>query len=78
MCKDAARSGLNISFTPSLLDCTVGNLPVTYLGLPLILCHGLKKDSCAALVDKVTAKFNSWNGIKLSLAGRMELVRMQS
>lgn len=58
----------------SIFDCKVGSLPVPYLGLPLC-CHGLKMVSCAPLIDKMAAKLNSWNGLKLSLAGRVELVK---
>ncbi|GAV92916.1 LOW QUALITY PROTEIN: zf-RVT domain-containing protein, partial [Cephalotus follicularis] len=52
---------------------TEGLLPVTYLGVPLITKR-LKVD-CNPLVERITARANSWVSKALSFAGRLQLVK---
>lgn len=54
----------------SLLGMKLGNLPVRYLGVPLI--SGKFKDAvCQPLIDKLTARINFWTSNFLSFAGRL-------
>lgn len=50
-----------------------GNLPVRYLGVPLITSR-LRRKNCLALVDKIVAKAKSWTCRALSFAGRLQLI----
>ncbi|XP_022772119.1 uncharacterized protein LOC111314763 [Durio zibethinus] len=50
----------------------IGTLPVRYLGVPLVSRRLTEKD-CAPLVDKITARINSWATRHLSYAGRLQL-----
>lgn len=50
-----------------------GNLPVRYLGVPLITSR-LRRINCLALVDKIVAKAKSWTCRALSFAGRLQLI----
>ncbi|GAV73101.1 LOW QUALITY PROTEIN: zf-RVT domain-containing protein, partial [Cephalotus follicularis] len=51
-----------------------GLLPVTYLGLPLITKR-ISKVDCNPLVERITARANSWVSKALSFAGRLQLVK---
>ncbi|GAV92825.1 LOW QUALITY PROTEIN: zf-RVT domain-containing protein, partial [Cephalotus follicularis] len=51
-----------------------GQLPVTYLGLPLITKR-LTKSNCSPLVESITARTNAWVNKSLSFAGRLQLVK---
>ncbi|KAI3474506.1 hypothetical protein Pfo_029416 [Paulownia fortunei] len=51
-----------------------GNLPVRYLGVPLITSR-LRANDCKALVDKITARVRSWTNKSLSYAGRVQLAQ---
>ncbi|XP_024011406.1 uncharacterized protein LOC112086667 [Eutrema salsugineum] len=50
-----------------------GELPVRYLGLPL-LTKKMKSLDYAPLIDKIRTRFNSWTARQLSFAGRLQLV----
>jgi hypothetical protein len=50
-----------------------GKLPVRYLGVPLISSR-LRAADCDALLEKITARINSWLSKNLSFAGRLQLV----
>ncbi|GAV80195.1 LOW QUALITY PROTEIN: zf-RVT domain-containing protein, partial [Cephalotus follicularis] len=50
------------------------SLPVTYLGLPLIT-KKLTKVDCIPLVERITARANSWVSKALSFAGCLQLVK---
>lgn len=52
---------------------TIGSLPIRYLGLPL-MSRKLKITEYATLIDKITARFNSWAVKSLSFAGRLQLI----
>ncbi|GAV92754.1 zf-RVT domain-containing protein, partial [Cephalotus follicularis] len=58
----------------SSVQFTEGVLPVTYLGLPLITKR-LSKNDCSPLVERITARANSWVSKSLSFAGRLQLVK---
>lgn len=51
-----------------------GNLPVRYLGVPIISSR-LKRVDCMALTDRITARIQSWTHRFLSFAGRLQLIR---
>ena len=50
-----------------------GNLPMKYLGVPLITTR-LKKIDCDELIRKIGARITSWNSKFLSYAGRVQLI----
>ncbi|KAL4018315.1 hypothetical protein IC575_021906 [Cucumis melo] len=52
----------------------LGNLPVRYLGLPL-LTGRLRSNDCAPLIQRITSRIRSWTAGVLSFAGRLQLVR---
>ncbi|XP_022765857.1 uncharacterized protein LOC111310679 [Durio zibethinus] len=54
----------------------IGTLPVRYLGVPLVFRRLTEKD-CSPLVDKITARINSWATRHLSYAGRLQLKRKE-
>ncbi|KAK1301969.1 hypothetical protein QJS10_CPB12g01036 [Acorus calamus] len=81
------NSGLILNPTKSQLFCTLNkvviqdifgipscDLLVKYLGLPL-LAGNLSNAACAPLVDKVQRRLQTWTGLYLSKAGRMELIK---
>lgn len=51
-----------------------GDLPVTYLGLPLIT-SSLTKVHCQPLIMKICLKLQQWYNIFLSFAGRLQLIK---
>ncbi|CAN1345714.1 Transposon TX1 uncharacterized 149 kDa protein [Linum perenne] len=51
----------------------LGNLPIRYLGLPLI-ANKLKIKDCDALIQKITKRITGWSARTLSFAGRLQLV----
>ncbi|KAA0037824.1 uncharacterized protein E5676_scaffold236G00720 [Cucumis melo var. makuwa] len=52
----------------------LGNLPVRYLGLPL-LTGRLHPNDCAPLIQRITSRIRSWTVRVLSYVGRLQLVR---
>lgn len=81
--------GLNLSKTGLFLDgqnhqaakavadrfgCSLGILPVRYLGVPL-MPHNLRPQDYQPLVDRVRKKITSWAVRKLSFAGRLVLIQ---
>jgi hypothetical protein len=56
-----------------LLRMKEGSLPVRYLGVPLTTKQ-LSAADCAVLVERITAKMNSWPVKHLSFAGRLQLL----
>lgn len=50
-----------------------GQYPMQYLGFPISTSKWSKQD-CRALVDKVTARLQSWSTRNLSYAGRLQLL----
>jgi hypothetical protein len=57
----------------SILQFRVGKLPVRYLGMPLIAGR-LSYSDCIPLIEKITARINSWTARHLSFAGRLQLI----
>lgn len=51
-----------------------GNLPVRYLGVPLIT-RKLSYADCEILIDKVRSKISGWASKTLSFAGRFQLIQ---
>lgn len=51
----------------------IGNLPVRYLGLPL-MSRKLRINEYAPLLDKISFKFRAWAVKSLSFAGRLQLI----
>ncbi|XP_039162761.1 uncharacterized protein LOC120290533 [Eucalyptus grandis] len=51
-----------------------GSLPVRYLGVPIITSR-INKADCCTLVNRITARVQSWTHRFLSIAGRLQLIR---
>jgi len=56
-----------------ILQFPIGQLPIRYLGVPLISSK-LKKDHCQDLIAKITKRITSWNSKFLSFGGRVQLI----
>ncbi|KAG2292242.1 hypothetical protein Bca52824_038911 [Brassica carinata] len=59
--------------TLSYFQFTAGELPVRYLGLPL-LTKNMTISDYLPLIEKIRKRVNSWTGRFLSYAGRMQLI----
>ncbi|KAJ9564713.1 hypothetical protein OSB04_000679 [Centaurea solstitialis] len=57
-----------------ILPFNVGELPVRYLGVPLIATKLFHKD-CKVLIDKVKKRVLDWKNKSLSFAGRLQLLQ---
>ncbi|KAJ0615172.1 putative RNA-directed DNA polymerase [Helianthus annuus] len=57
----------------SLMSFQEGNLPVRYLGVPLISTKLIFKD-CKILIDGMESKITSWISKSLSFTGRLQLI----
>lgn len=55
------------------LGFQVGELPIRYLGVPLLSKRHYIQD-CKVLVDKVRKKVQDWKNKSLSFAGRLQLI----
>ncbi|KAL8119929.1 hypothetical protein AgCh_017161 [Apium graveolens] len=51
-----------------------GSMPVKFLGVPLISAQ-LCINDCIPLIDKLSARINSWTSLLLSFAGRVRLIK---
>ncbi|KAK4384106.1 Retrovirus-related Pol polyprotein from type-2 retrotransposable element R2DM [Sesamum angolense] len=51
-----------------------GHLPVGYLGLPLISSR-LSIADCQPLLQKIDSRIKGWEGVQLSFAGRVQLIK---
>ncbi|XP_071694872.1 uncharacterized protein [Rutidosis leptorrhynchoides] len=56
-----------------ILPFDEGNLPVRYLGVPLVSSRLLYQD-CKILVERVKHKIDDWKNKSLSFAGRVQLI----
>lgn len=59
-----------------MIDCLKfkeSKLPVRYLGVPLIL-QKLTIEDCGSLLEKISARKDSWLANKLSFVGRLQLL----
>ncbi|KAK4383962.1 hypothetical protein Sango_3104000 [Sesamum angolense] len=68
-----AASGLRDSLLATL-GFQEGHLPVRYLGLPLISAR-LSVADCQPLLQKIDSRIKGWEGVQLSFAGRVQLVK---
>ncbi|KAA0049769.1 non-LTR retroelement reverse transcriptase-like protein [Cucumis melo var. makuwa] len=69
-------AGVNNENASQLAACmgfVRGNLPVRYLGLPL-LTGRLRSNDCAPMIQRITSRIRSWIARVLSFAGRLQLV----
>ncbi|XP_021985901.1 uncharacterized protein LOC110882124 [Helianthus annuus] len=57
----------------SLMPFQEGNLPVRYLGVPLISTKLIFKD-CKILIDRMESRITSWISKSVSFAGRLQLI----
>ena len=57
-----------------IFNCTISDMPIMYLGLPLQVKH-LSSAAWAPTLQKVKRKLLSWQSSYLSIAGRLTLVR---
>ncbi|KAK4382503.1 hypothetical protein Sango_2864600 [Sesamum angolense] len=51
-----------------------GHLPIRYLGLPLISAR-LSVADCHSLLQKIDSRIKGWEGVQLSFAGRVQLIK---
>ncbi|KAL2231163.1 UNVERIFIED_CONTAM: hypothetical protein Sindi_1710700 [Sesamum indicum] len=51
-----------------------GHLPMRYLGLPLIFSR-LSISNCQPLLTKIDTRINGWEGLALSYAGRLQIIK---
>lgn len=58
---------------PDCLEFKEGHLPIRYLGLPLI-SGKLSAHECKPLIEKISARIQSWGSKHLSFAGRIQLI----
>lgn len=70
----AGSSTASHSQITGLLGITAGELPVKYLGIPL-LSKRLTFQDCMPLLEAITQKIQCWQNTSLSYAGRAELIR---
>ncbi|KAL0290050.1 UNVERIFIED_CONTAM: Retrovirus-related Pol polyprotein from type-2 retrotransposable element R2DM, partial [Sesamum radiatum] len=76
LCKadvQSAASGLRDSLLETL-GFQEGHLPVRYLGLPLISAR-LSIADCQPLLQKIDSRIKGWEGVQLSFAGRVQLIK---
>ncbi|KAL2253052.1 UNVERIFIED_CONTAM: LINE-1 retrotransposable element ORF2 protein [Sesamum indicum] len=57
-----------------ILGFQEGHLPMRYLGLPLISSR-LSISDCEPLISKIDARITGWEGISLSYAGRVQIIK---
>ena len=62
-----------ISSIKMVMPFREGNLPIRYLGVPLV-SKGLKINDCKVLIDIVDKRIGNWRSKSLSLAGRLQLI----
>ncbi|KAL0445098.1 UNVERIFIED_CONTAM: hypothetical protein Slati_2232500 [Sesamum latifolium] len=58
----------------NILGFPEGHLPLRYLGLPL-LSSRLTISDCQPLLIKIDSRIKGWEGIQLSFAGRLQLIK---
>ncbi|KAL2246078.1 UNVERIFIED_CONTAM: hypothetical protein Sindi_2876000 [Sesamum indicum] len=68
------KEGLDWFAELSGLRLNEGHLPMRYLGLPLISSR-LTISDCQPLISKIDARINGWEGISLSYAGRVQIIK---
>ncbi|KAL0292135.1 UNVERIFIED_CONTAM: Transposon TX1 uncharacterized protein [Sesamum radiatum] len=68
-----AANGVRTSLLETL-GFQEGRLPLRYLGLPLIASRLTMLD-CQPLLQKIDARIRGWDGVGLSFAGRVQLIK---
>ncbi|KAK4400547.1 hypothetical protein Sango_1160800 [Sesamum angolense] len=68
-----AASGLRDTLLETL-GFQEGHLPVRYLGLPLISAR-ISIADCQPLLLKIDSRIKGWEGVQLSFAGRVQLIK---
>ena len=64
----------NVNALAEILDCRVGALPMTYLGMPLAASH--KSPSIwNPILEKIERKLAGWMKLYLSKGGKMTLLK---
>ncbi|KAL2235406.1 UNVERIFIED_CONTAM: putative mitochondrial protein [Sesamum indicum] len=58
----------------AVLGFQEGHLPMRYLGLPLISSR-LSITDCQPLLSKIDTRINGWEGLALSYAGRVQIIK---
>ena len=58
----------------AVLGFQEGHLPMRYLGLPLISSR-LTIADCQPLLNKIDTRINGWEGLALSYAGRVQIIK---
>ncbi|XP_020272687.1 uncharacterized protein LOC109847864 [Asparagus officinalis] len=70
--------GVDDSIKDSIQNClgfSEGNLPIRYLGVPLV-CKRLSFDDCRPLFNKIFSQFQNWLSHRhLSYAGRLQIIK---
>ncbi len=56
-----------------ILECTLGSLPIRYLGLPLTP-HNIQKEDWRIIINKIKKRIDGWQAKLLSQGGRLILV----
>ena len=67
-------SKTELSKTAQVLDCLQGDLPFTYLGVPVGANMALKKN-WKPILDKFSSNLSSWKAKSLSFGGRLTLIK---
>ncbi|XP_038996104.1 uncharacterized protein LOC120120557 [Hibiscus syriacus] len=67
-------SGSTLDQIQSVTGFRVAQLPVRYLGVPLVTQKLTSKD-CAALLGRIKDKLSQWSRQKLSFRGRLQLIK---
>jgi hypothetical protein len=57
-----------------IFDCSVGKLPIKYLGIPLHFSK-LRREDLQPLIDKMIERIVGWRGKLLTQAGRLILIK---
>ncbi|KAL2224649.1 UNVERIFIED_CONTAM: hypothetical protein Sindi_3029000 [Sesamum indicum] len=68
------RSAQELNDLLEILGFQEGHLPMRYLGLPLISSR-LSISNCQPLISKIDARINGWEGISLSYAGLVQIIK---
>ena len=70
-------AGISPSVTADILNglgFRMGQLPIRYLGIPLI-SRKIRNADCKLLIEKITARINHWSSKWLTYAGRVSLIK---
>ncbi|KAH1089815.1 hypothetical protein J1N35_017072 [Gossypium stocksii] len=71
----AIECGKELEFIKRVTGFQLGRLPERYLRVSLVT-RKLTAKECAPLIEKITARTNSWSSEKLSYAGILQLIEI--